>query len=188
MSLSDFFKKKTEKEEFDPIKDLVLSKLKVGYLVDYDGKTLEVCAYNIYDWDNEFTEEWELKGSDAKGQDNIISLVMEKYDSQLIWLLSSKVALSNIDRSILEIIKRDEDPPTEITYKTKKYFLAQTSAGYFLKDGKGDGVELITWDYEDEEEENFITLKQWGEDEFELYEGKFVKEYEFTNILPRNIN
>jgi hypothetical protein len=182
MSLGDFFKKKADKDQFDPIKDLILSKLKIGYLVDYDLKTWEVSGYNIYDWDNEFTEEWILKSPDAK--DNIIYLVMEKTDSQVIWLVSRKVLLSNLDHSIIDMIKRDQDPSTEIDYKTKKFFLSQTSAGYFLKDGHGEGDELIRWDYEDEQEENFITIKQWGEDEFELYEGHFVKEYEFTNILP----
>ena len=33
---------KKKKEEFDPFQDLVLSKLKVGYLVDYDLKTWDV--------------------------------------------------------------------------------------------------------------------------------------------------
>lgn len=182
MVLTDFFKKKHDQEDIDPIKDLILSKMKVGYLVDYDLKTWEVTGHNIYDWNNEFTEEWLLTSSEE-----IVFLEMDKRDSQTIWAISKKVSLSNIDHSIIAAIKRDEDPPEEIIYKAKKYYLVQNSAGYFLKDGKGDGDELLTWDYEDEEEENNITIKQWGEDEFELYEYKFVKEYEFTNILPRNV-
>jgi len=183
MAFTDYFKKKQKVPEFDPIKDLTLSKLKVGYLLDYDLKTWEVTGHNVYDWDSEFSEEWEL----TSGND-LIFLEMEKDDSSVLWCLSSKAKLSDLDRSIIANIKREEDPPAEIIYKTKKYYLVQSSAGYFLKDGKGDGQELITWDYEDEDEEHFITITQWGEDELELTQGFFVKEYEFTNILPRKVD
>ena len=47
-----FGKKKKKEEELDPLQDLVLSKLKVGYLLDYDMKTWEVTEYNKYDWDD----------------------------------------------------------------------------------------------------------------------------------------
>ncbi|MBT5375881.1 MAG: hypothetical protein HOL15_03615, partial [Nitrospinaceae bacterium] len=48
----DFFKKKKEalrQEEFR-IEDLVLSKLKKGFMVDYDMKTYRVIACNQYQW------------------------------------------------------------------------------------------------------------------------------------------
>ena len=47
MGLKDIFRQKKESPEIDPIRDLVLSKLKVGYFVDYDLKTWEVTAYNL---------------------------------------------------------------------------------------------------------------------------------------------
>ena len=53
MGFSDLFKKKN-KDTFDPLKDLVLSKLRVGYFVDYDMKTWEVTGYNKYDFVNFF--------------------------------------------------------------------------------------------------------------------------------------
>ena len=46
----DFFKKKKKEEEFR-IEDLVLSKLKTGFMIDYDMKTYIVAAYNKYQWD-----------------------------------------------------------------------------------------------------------------------------------------
>ena len=49
----DFFKKKKQelqKEEFR-IEDLVLSKLKTDFLVDYDMKTYKVTACNKYQWE-----------------------------------------------------------------------------------------------------------------------------------------
>ncbi|MFQ5585121.1 MAG: DUF4178 domain-containing protein [Calditrichia bacterium] len=40
------------------------------------------------------------------------------------------------------------------------------------------------WDFIDEEDENFLTIEQWGETEFEAAMGYYVEEYQFTNILP----
>ena len=55
MGLRDLFGKKAKDKdrdaEPDPIADLVLGKLKVGYLVDYDLKTWEVTGYCRYEFD-----------------------------------------------------------------------------------------------------------------------------------------
>ena len=62
----NFFKKNEEDEnpEMD-FNDLVLSKMKVGFLVDYDMKTYQITAKNYYQWDEGGrTEEWELKQGD----------------------------------------------------------------------------------------------------------------------------
>ena len=64
MGWLDFFKKKKAAEP-DPLKDLNLSNLKVGYLLDYDMQTWQVEAYHYYDWGNgDITHEWQLKSHD----------------------------------------------------------------------------------------------------------------------------
>ena len=49
-----------ETDTLDPLRDLVLEKLRVGYFVDYDLKTWQVTAYGLYDFDGQKVEEWEL--------------------------------------------------------------------------------------------------------------------------------
>jgi hypothetical protein len=55
----------------------------------------------------------------------------------------------------------------------------------FLENGLGPEQEFIYWDYEDEEEEGLVTIEQWGDNDFEVYAGTWVEEYQFENILPR---
>jgi hypothetical protein len=43
---------------------------------------------------------------------------------------------------------------------------------------------MLRWDYEDEEGERFLTIEQWGEEDFLAYQGLPAEEYQFTNLLP----
>ena len=172
-----FFKKK---KGIDPLKDLTLAKLKVGYLVDYDMRTWEVTGYNRYDWGGgDYSEEWELKsGSDTR-------YLEKEEDDEIEWCLTKKVFIEAIDPALPEIIIKHEDPPKEIIYNGERYYMESTGAGYFLKDGKGLGEEFIRWDYLDETGKKVISIEQWGEEDFEAAVGEMVEEYQFTNILPR---
>ena len=80
------FGKKKKKEEFDPLQDLVLSKLKVGYFLDYDMKTWEVTEYNIYDWDDgDHSYEWELTSGNE-----VVYLELED-DDEPEWVVTKKI-------------------------------------------------------------------------------------------------
>ena len=88
----DFFKNKKaelQKEEFR-IEDLVLSKLKVGFLVDYDLKTYRVSACNKYQWnEGGVSDEWELtSGSETS------FLERSEEDGEVEWSLSRKLPIS----------------------------------------------------------------------------------------------
>ena len=59
-----FGRKKEVDEGPDPLADLVLSKLKVGYLVDYDLQTWRVTGYSRYRFSGmDDIEEWELSAN-----------------------------------------------------------------------------------------------------------------------------
>lgn len=179
MGISDLFGKK-KKEEFDPLRDLVLSKLKVGYMLDYDLKTWEVTGYNRYDWgEGEYSEEWELQSGGE-----IIYLEREEDDGNLIWTVSRKIPISRIEKSVIDQIKEKEDPPEDIIFEGRKYYLSESGAGYLLKGGTGSKKGFIFWDFLDDSEKRILTIEQWGDNEFELSNGEYVDEYQFTNILP----
>ncbi len=180
MGLFDFFKKKETEDSIDPLMDLVLSKIKTGYLVDYDLKTYRVARKNRYDWrDGYFSDEWELEG-----EDGALFLSKDEEDGEILWTLSKKVTNSKIDSSVFDHIKEHEDPPDEITFDNLKYHLEESSAGHFIRGGSGRSEEFISWDFEDEAGEYILIIEQWDEDEFEVLAGKYVEEYEFSNILP----
>ena len=59
-----FGRRKSVDDAPDPIADLVLEKLKVGYLVDYDLQTWRVTGYSRYRFSGvDDVEEWELSAN-----------------------------------------------------------------------------------------------------------------------------
>ena len=178
MGLFDLFKGK-KKRAPDPLHDLSLSNLQPGYYVDYDLKTWEVVAYNRYDWgEGDVSHEWQLKD----GEGEVVYLEKES-DDEDDWSLNRKIELYRLGPRVREQIIETEDPPDQVIFEGSTYYLEETAGGYFLKDGKGAGQEMLRWSYEDDEG-RYICIEQWGEEDFEASSGIAVEEYQFTNILP----
>jgi len=178
MGLRDLFKSK-EKEAFDPLKDLELSKLKVGYMVDYDLKTWQVTAYNRYDYgDGYFGDEWELTSGREKWY------LERSEDDEVEWTFCKKIPLGMIEGNIKQRIIEHEDPPNQIVCQGTTYYLDDSGPAYLKEGGTGEPVGFIYWNFYDEQGENIITIEQWDEDEFEASMGSYVEEYQFSNILP----
>ncbi len=174
----NFFKKKPG-DAFDPLRDLTLSKMKVGYFVEYDMKTWQVTAYNKYDYgDGMWGEEWELTSGREK-------IWLERYeDDEVEWSVCKKLPLGAIAENVRQHIKDFDDPPGQITVKGETYYLDESGTVYFYPGGKEPKQGFIEWVYIDEDDEKFVTIEQWGEDEFEATQGHYVEEYQFQNILP----
>ncbi|MBF0117685.1 MAG: DUF4178 domain-containing protein [Desulfobacterales bacterium] len=181
MGIIDFFKSKSKKQEPDILSELTLGKLKVGYLLDYDMKTWEVTGYNYYDWRGVISHEWQLK-SDQES----VYLEMES-DDETYFTLSRTIPFNRLGQKVKTHILDTGDPPETIVYDGVTYHLEVTGAGYFYKDGKGPAQELISWTYADEKDSKNLNIEQWGENDFEASTGISVEEYQFTNILPRQI-
>ena len=179
MGLRDWFQKKDDGDEFDPLADLKLDKLKVGYLLDYDMKTWQVTAYHRYDFGEGVTaDEWELTSGREKWY------LERSEDDDVEWTLSKKIPLGMIEGNIKKHIMANDDPPEKIICKDKKYYLDESGSGKAFEDGEGPSKQFVYWDFIDEEDESFVTIEQWDEDEFEAASGHYAEEYQFTNILP----
>lgn len=179
MAILDFFKKKENEPEFDPLRDLELARLKVGYFVDYDSQTYEVTGYNRYDFgDGYYIDEWELSAGKNKWY-----LERSENDEEE-WTLSKKIPIGTIEGQVRQHIIDHGDPPEQIKCNGKTYYLEETGSGSMYENGKGQAYELIYWDFVDDDDEHLITIEQWGEAEFEALEGFYVERYQFTNILP----
>ncbi len=181
MAWNRIFGKKKNEEEFDPFLDLVLSKLKVGYLLDYDLKTWEVTEYNKYDWDNDtYNHEWELKSGSE-----VVYLECED-DDEPEWVLAKKIPFRKLGPGLSKHIQENGDPPDELKYEGVTYHLEDGSGGYFCKGGGKERAEFLYWEFLDESGEQILTVEQWDEDDFEASLGLYVEEYQFTHILPGN--
>ena len=177
MGMFDFFK--SQRERIDPLADLVVAKLRPGYIVDYDMESWEVTSYAVYDLGDGYEiEEWGLRSGTR-------TRYLERYEDDEVELcLSEKVPIGAIEGDIRGHIKEHDDPPAQIVYKGKTYFEDETDSGHYFKDGKPPGTPFISWTYIDEEDESFVAIEQWGENEFEAAAGIYVEEYQFSNILP----
>jgi len=176
MGLFDIFRSK--QPEADPLADLVLDRMKVGFLVDYDLATWTVTAYNRYDFDGDAVEEWELTEGHRK------RYLERGEDDGVHWALSKKIPIGSIDGDVRSQVLDHGDPPQRVTYQGTEYFLDDSAAGHMMADGDGAPQELIKWEYLDEEGEKYLTVEQWGETELEASAGVAVHEYQFENILP----
>lgn len=178
MGLLDFFSKKKTPEK-DIIKDLTLSKMKKGFMVDYDMKTWEVTAYNIYDWGKgDRSHEWQLNS-----HDDMIFLELEEDDGQ-VWTVSRKIDYGRLDPNIRSHILDTGDPPSEIQFEGVTYYMEEMAGGHFYRDGSGEGQEMLRWSYENDAGTAYLEIEQWGEQEFEAGTGIPAESYQFTNILP----
>ena len=178
----NFFKKKKEelsKDEFR-IEDLVLSKLKTDFMVDYDMKTYKVTGSNRYEWnEGGTTDEWELKAGNETW-----FLERSEEDGEVEWSFCQKLPISQLEGDIAGEIVRNEDPPEEVVFQGKKFIFEEDDIGEFFREGSSEGLSFVSWDYEDELEEQFLTIEQWGETKFDMQVGFKVEEYQFSNILP----
>ncbi len=178
MGFLDFLRPKTKGTEVDPLEDLVLGRMKVGFLVDYDLATWTVTAYNRYDFDGDAVKEWELTEGHEKRY-------LERWEDDGVgWSLSKKIPIGSIDGDVRRQIIDNDDPPSRVTYQGIEYFLESSSAGYMMSGGDGAREELIKWEFLGEEGDKLLTIEQWGETELEASAGKPVAEYQFENILP----
>ncbi len=181
MGLKNFFKRNKEEanNNVDPISDTTLKNMNKGWYVDYDTKTWEVVSASYYDWGaGDLSYEWQLTS-----YDDTIYLEREE-DDEDIWSISRKVPLSQLGSNIKTHILEHEDPPNQIDFKGKTYYLSESGGGHFYQDKKSAQKNILNWDFEDESGENFLSIEQWGEDDFEASIGHVVFEYQFTNIIP----
>ena len=178
MGLMDrVFGRKKADEGPDPLADLVLEKLKVGYLVDYDLQTWQVTAYCRYTFSGKdaSVEEWELT---AGGERRYLELA----DGG--WSLARTISIGAVDGDIRRHILDHDDPPARIVFEGTEYYLDACYGGHMFSDGKGGGEQLIRWEFLDAAEKNFVGIEQRSETEFAAAAGFVVEEYEFTHVLP----
>ena len=178
MIFKGLFNRQADETVVDPLKDLVLTKLRVGYLVDYDLKTWRVTAHNTYDFDGLQVDEWELSfDRDVR--------YLERYDDdEEVWTLATKIPVGMLGDAVRDKLYAQEEPPSELHYHDSSYYRFNDAAGYFREGGSGERQPMLTWDYSNAANEKFLTVEQWGEREIDASVSVRVQSYEFTNILP----
>ena len=176
MGIFDFLKKdKTESKI-----DFTVNELKKGFMVDYFMKTWEVKKVYTYDWGNNFFSREYLLDSGNE----IIYLHVED-DDQLICSVWNKLDIFDIDSGLAGSITASDDAPNRLVYENKTFIRKESSQGVCIEEGESDESELVNWMYENPETKELLSIDRWGEEEYGSSKGKYVEEFEFSNILPR---
>lgn len=179
MGLFDRFSKKKE-AHYDST-NITVHDLDVGFIFEYNMDTWEVKGIYEYDWgDNYFTREFKIdNGSET------LFLSLED-DDELILSVSNKIKVRKLGEEVFDQLMSTKNPPSKINFEGREYFLDKRAPGYFhdINGNPENWVEFISWDFEDDSEEYLITIEQWSENEFEASTGRYIKEFEISNILP----
>ena len=177
MGLFDLFKK--NKPHYD-ITNIRVQDLDIGFVFDYNLEPWEVKALYEYDWgDNFFSREFKI----TNGSQTLF-LAMEE-DDELTLSISEKIKVGNLGANISQLLFNTQEPPNQINYKGVSYSLTKQAPGYFHDISAGDKwEEFNSWEFEDQTGENVLIIEQWGEREFEASVGKYISEFEISNILP----
>ncbi|MEM8938038.1 MAG: DUF4178 domain-containing protein [Bacteroidota bacterium] len=184
MGLFDIFKKKDKEPNYDP-SNITIKDLNQGFVFDYDLKTWEVVEAYEYDWgSNYFSKEFKISDGNE-----VLFLEIEE-DDELEVSIHKKIKVPAIDPDLPDRIVKKGKPPKKLEYMGVVYFRDDENPGYFrnLADdaNKDDSwSELISWSFYDENEEKILTIEQWGEQQFEASQGKYIKHFEVSNILPK---
>ena len=166
-----------KEEDDDEVRLPTLETMLVGDLVDYDLKTWEVVGYNTYDYDGDETREWELKCIDK-----VVFLERGREDGQVWWTLMRRIGLGEVEEDVAAQIHASEDPPETVHHNGVAYQAVETSTGLY-RPGEGPEREFVSWSYEVKSGE-LLVVSQWGENDFAAYQGTYVEDYQFTDVLP----
>ncbi|MBL4652010.1 MAG: DUF4178 domain-containing protein [Flavobacteriales bacterium] len=176
MGLFDRFKKKTKEAQIN----YTVNELGVGYMVDYFMETWEVKKVYLYDWGNNLeTREYLLDS----GKETYYLHVED--EDKLVCSLSQKIEIRDIDAGLVKQIVDQDDAPQQIVHQNITYTRTSSGQGHCgeERDNEEDYAKFVNWMFENGE--NFISIDRWGEEDFSAAKGSYVKEIEFSNILPR---
>lgn len=190
MGLRKWIGRRSKDEE--PISDYTLSMMRPGFLVDFDLKTWQVTAKKEYDYEGDQAMEWELR---AEGE--VRFLERSEDDGRVELTLTHSVSIRDFDEDVMGTILDEDDPPEVVHLSGREYTAIESSTGTQRvadeeeKDNEDadtdNGRDFVSWTYESEDDQVVFVLR-WGDRDFSAYEGEYVEEYQFTDILPATLS
>lgn len=165
--------------EYDSL-NIRVTDLALGYIFEYDLQTWEVVEEFEYDWGNsEYTKEFKI----SSGRDErFLSVDVDDSVEIAVW---QKIETTAIDLGLNDYIIKNDEPPRSVSVAGVTYNRTEESLGYWRNTRSSNWSKFINWDYVAQDQTKVLSIERWGEEEFEAATGTKVKEYEISNILPR---
>ena len=160
--------------------DFTVKDIKKGFIVEYDLKSWEAIEEYEYDWGGNYKgKEWTL--FDGKNQ---LYLYYASFPSEEISVSTRMNMLKELPDLRSDVFTNDE-PRTSFAYGGKQWSIVDESPGLMINSDTKEEQEIVSWTFDDSEETEFITVVRNGEKSADAYKGKYIKNYEVSNILPR---
>lgn len=178
MGLFDFFKKKNDEPKYD-VTDLRLYDMRTGFVFEYDLQSWVVKESFLYRWqDNSETLEFLIDNGSVQWYMSVDA------GNPLQISLMQKCKMREVMDNLPEYVEQYENVPNDITFRGEKYYRDEESVGIYQSEHDKDWADVISWDYFSASEDKILTIEQWGEREFEVWQGIVVRESEFSSIIP----
>ncbi len=178
MGFFDRFKKKPEERHYDPT-DIKVGDLEKGYLLDYEFETWTVKKMAEYDWgDNFFTREYIIE---SRGKEKYLTI---EEDEGLKISLFDKIKYRKLGEDVVDYQKEHDKFPDKIVYNNITYFLDEESAGFYRDVDTDHWEEVMAFDFVNDDEDRYLSIEQWDENDFEASIGVRIKPSDISNILP----
>ncbi len=178
-------------QDDESIGEYTLLMMRTGFLVDYDLKTWQVTAKKEYDYGGDLGVEWELR---AEGEVRFLERAED--DGRVELTLTSSVSIRDFDEDVMGTILDEDDPPEVVHLSGREYAAIESSTGTQRvadeEETEGEDADtdsdrdFVSWTYESEDAHVVFVLR-WGDRDFSAYEGEYVEEYQFTDILPATL-
>jgi hypothetical protein len=167
----------TEKKEETPIQiEHSVHDLKVGYILDYNLESWEVLASYTYRYKGHVAKEYKIRSSNK-------TLFLNVSDSNSLLLsISEEANINNVDAALRSSVLNNQ-PLARIDWNGQTYSLKESSKGQFTDDRLQDWASFSSWEYVTNDNKQFVYVSRWEDGTVECYTGRYLKEFEISNIL-----
>ena len=151
--------------------------LKRGYILDYDMESWEVVGSYTYRYKTHVAKEYKIRSGSK-------TLFLNVSDANSLLLsLSGETNINEVDARLRTSIA-SEQPIVRFDWKGETYTLKETSRGQFTDNRLQDWADFVGYEYVDKDNARFVYISKWEDGSIECYTGKYLKEFEISNILP----
>jgi hypothetical protein len=192
MGIGKWLKRGKSDQDDEVVGEYTLVMMKPGFLVDFDLKTWQVTATKEYDYEGDQAVEWELH---AEGE--VRFLERSEDDGRVELTFTRSVSIRDFDEDVMGTILDQDDPPEVVHLSGREYTAIESATGTQREADKEEtededtdtdnGRDFVSWTYESEDGHVVFALR-WGDRDFSAYEGVYVEEYQFTDILPATLS
>lgn len=170
--------KKASNTEADSKIDFEIKDIEKNYILDYDLSSWQVKDKSIYTWDNGVQDlEFTIVDGKKKLYLNYESL---EEKASMYWGVNIDEVWSGFKNLIRKDVEIDDQ---SFSFKGKTYYFV--GEGTARVKSTSETFNMQNWLYKSDDGESLVSFNRYDDRSFDAYQGKYITEYEISNILPK---